>query len=520
MRTTVSFLFILLFCQNSGAAQVTVDLPIPFGEIRNQATPVVRGAIDSALKQNCYGKGTRKAPKPYACGEYPVGTAKDAKTKTLIEVPLKAGKRLMTTQDGKGRVTVEKNFLGGVYLDKKQIASFAETDLLDTKGKTRMYVSPSFTDHLTVRFTPKGADLYALMCGLFPGVQINMKATQFSIIAEYDWWLLFFGGTERARVSTNIADANLKAQSLKFCVTAKTTVSGNTPKFTLIDIAYPQLNDLVVKGPKFHNTKVEFLSFALRLINWIVKIFGIDLEKYVATYIQEQIQAEVNKHIRIHKDQLLNGKMFEMVFEEMFNKKLTRDLAAAYNKLTSGAINTNGLNYVVDGTKYCEQLATNFLKQRGLAVKESTVKALCKKIYAKVSVLPFMASTEHTQRGCFKHAISVFPYEAHRMNKWWEKQCAITTRVNITLDNSLVDALKCLEDLMQKKRTTPKANTAPLQNKCAMYLTEDLLQLPEEVIKELAKFRNISVVELQQLAKDFGVPGKIINQLPVVLKDL
>jgi len=502
-----------------------------YGQMLDYGVPLFHEAVDRALKQNCYGKGPFKGPKGYNCGEIPYGKYYNSTSKELYSLTVKKGQVItpipLDILSGSGKILLDAPVTLKLLLDRQQTASKDVTELLDVRGKTTLHTSSRLLDNVTIRHTPKGADLFSLVCGYIPGLSVRTNPVDIRTYGYYDWKLLFIRARESWTISAKVKPAQIKTDHIKVCAVIKTTLVKNVPQVKLIDVSAPQifpttLAALVKQKPQVYDVKVQFHSVALKIAAAIAKFFNIaDLHKLAAEYAARLAHEQVDHQISSNEAKFASGELYLSMLKSFLGRDLSPDIVASYLAATSGAVNMNGFKYQVNAEAMCKQLVTDYLKAYKLSIDPAYLNRICKGLYAQAEVIPFMPNSVMSAKSCYAFPHALNPnYEAAKMNKWWRNSCAFTSRVTIKVKSDFLDSLDCIDDVMFASTSRPPPDYLDRRRRCAELILGDHLRLPQPVIDALKRLPRISRAELQLLAEKHKVPKDAIQQLQAVLKGL
>lgn len=442
--------------------------------------------------ENCSKVGTHNDYRPrdqqYECGEIPYGKILDSKDKlveTLEFEPMKGN------QDGL------KYSLSGasvpIILRREQKTAKDVIQHLTTKSNQEINISNNIIDNIYYRFSSANGRLITSLCFFSPGLTITSSEQELHFKGKKK--VLFLSLKGNADIEVNPGQGSFS--KAKVCAAFETIIDSKGLKFQFKKIEAPQLTDIKHAGLDI-DVDVDFKG-VLKLINNIVKIIGINLEKIVQKKVEEKATSTVDDYVeKIKKEDIETGRwLTKYVSAKIFKGKVVKNLEEALRRqnTTRGPGSQLYLTSMVEsacvllGKTYADKLQGNFVN-------------VCRNSF-EVKGQFFLDSPEDKEKGCYASYFSPEDLKKNGQKAWWAEGCKIRSYFEITAPEDFAPLYSCISKLLNEKKVKSIDSTScsPEIQKLEARLKDQ--DFSDFVKKAKGRARNIlNQNELEKILKD------------------
>jgi hypothetical protein len=284
-----------------------------------------------------------------------------------------------------------------------------------------------------------------------------------------------------------------------------------------MDISYPEVGDLKVTSSIGYDTRVDLQTLGLKIAGFVLKLFGVgDIEKMVAQQVEQHMQREFDGRIKTMAGGLKTGRLFETLFNESLNKKLTRDITAAYKRVTTAQFeDAKPIHFEENLSNTCYEAIKSHSLLAGLPLADSAIRAFCADVYARTDIVPFDPAAKFKSAGCYDYAYSPLAYGAPEKNGWWQNGCALSAKAKITVSPPNSPAILCFNKI---KYVPGQPLDLGEVMQCISKVEGVMTGVPADLLKEIQKRGLKNLSQIQALARQRGVPENIVKNLGQVFK--
>lgn len=421
---------------STGVVRFYVDLDVPFD-------PVVTGisrAHQSAKEQlwkDCRPGSDVDISRNYRCGEAPTGKIVSQSRKEIMVVHQKgeSGSESGATYSVDG-VKVP------IYMSRHQKSGTGRIKTLDSRSLKNVDIGYGLLDNVYFRLKPNSGTLETEICIFLPGMKVetDMTHTRARVKKKILWGLTSL----KADAKVSVDFGQMSFDSGEFCAIfyARTDENWQT-KLDFQKLKAPQLKNLVYKGLKVDvDVRPKGL---LKVINAVLKVVGINLEKKAEQKAREQLKEAIqDEAVEIMDGDIRSG--------AWFHKKLNAEavLKEALPKVEA-QINRN-FKYL--GPSSENYLQTKFRRACERVADKLNVGSLAEfmnfcKTNIRIKGHLFLKDQDSGELGCYSHFFKPRVRNNNR-DKWWGQGCKIRNKIEIIATEEFAPLYHCVSNVMNQ----------------------------------------------------------------------
>lgn len=400
------------------------EMKVPFGAIHRMGSKLIKFAAPFSCQ---FAPGiSHGSPLDYRDGEIPCGGIIDQNWKQLMVINI----------DPISGVANDFNYsFSGVslpvYLNRQALSgSYSEFDLTQRSVVNRSS-SLKYLEDISLKYTPEGTRAKFELCLNFPGAQIKSSSQVVS------------GKTSKKVLGVKLSygtDFDIYPGQASFdyargCFQVELgTVDGQlSPELQILATEPPHLANAVYAG-----VQIKTRDFLLNLIENILSIFKISVRKQVENNITQKVNSVTDQELE-------SGRWFSRVHGE----QLLQDTGERVTAQMSSLVTRLGVPATTDDLK---QMIADSCRLRLFSEQTSIdarIERFCRDVVSKVevNVQPFSIDENEKALGCY----SGFARIHDSAGAWWQDQCHLSAKFEVTLPLNFVDYQPELEEILSSR---------------------------------------------------------------------